>query len=107
AIGDLFAMNVKTARRFWEYLALSKQEEKTAGHLRREIVNRLTYLDEVGLSYLTLDRQTRTLSGGESQRINLAAALSSSLMATMYVIDEPTVGLHARDSERLLAVLPR
>ena len=78
-----------------------------SGHLRREIVNRLTYLDEVGLSYLTLDRQTRTLSGGESQRINLAAALGSSLTETMYVIDEPTVGLHARDSERLLAVLKR
>jgi excinuclease ABC subunit A len=107
AIGDLFAMNVKTARRFWEYLATSKQEEAVAGHLRREIVNRLTYLDEVGLSYLTLDRQTRTLSGGESQRINLAAALGSSLTETMYVIDEPTVGLHARDSERLLHVLRR
>ena len=107
AVGDLFAMNVKDARKFWEYLALSKQEQATAGHLRREIVNRLTYLDEVGLSYLTLDRQTRTLSGGESQRINLAAALGSSLTETMYVIDEPTVGLHARDSERLLAVLRR
>ncbi|HEX8172146.1 MAG TPA: excinuclease ABC subunit UvrA [Thermoanaerobaculia bacterium] len=107
AIGQLFAMDVKSARRFWEYLPLSKQEEATAGHLRREIVNRLVYLDEVGLSYLTLDRQTRTLSGGESQRINLAAALGSSLTETMYVIDEPTVGLHARDSERLLAVLRR
>ncbi len=106
-VGDLFAMNVKTARRFWEYLPMSKQEEAMAGHLRREIVNRLVYLDEVGLSYLTLDRQTRTLSGGESQRINLAAALGSSLTETMYVIDEPTVGLHARDSERLLAVLRR
>src|SRR5438270_5278660 len=107
AIGDLFAMDVKTARKFWEYLPLSKQEQAIAGHLRREIVNRLVYLDEVGLSYLTLDRQTRTLSGGESQRINLAAALGSSLTETMYVIDEPTVGLHARDSERLLAVLKR
>ncbi|HEX7829768.1 MAG TPA: excinuclease ABC subunit UvrA [Thermoanaerobaculia bacterium] len=106
-VGDLFAMNVKDARRFWEYLALSKYEESLAGHLRREIVNRLVYLDEVGLSYLTLDRQTRTLSGGESQRINLAAALGSSLTETMYVIDEPTVGLHARDSERLLTVLRR
>ena len=106
-IGQLFGMDVKTARRFWEYLALSKEEEALAGHLRREIVNRLVYLDEVGLSYLTLDRQTRTLSGGESQRINLAAALGSSLTETMYVIDEPTVGLHARDSERLLAVLRR
>jgi excinuclease ABC subunit A len=106
-IGELFAMDVKTARRFWEFMAMSKQEEATAGHLRREIVNRLVYLDEVGLSYLTLDRQTRTLSGGESQRINLAAALGSSLTETMYVIDEPTVGLHARDSERLLLVLGR
>jgi excinuclease ABC subunit A len=106
-ISELFAMDVKTARRFWEFLPMSKHEEKLAGHLRREIVNRLVYLDEVGLSYLTLDRQTRTLSGGESQRINLAAALGSSLTETMYVIDEPTVGLHARDSERLLAVLKR
>jgi excinuclease ABC subunit A len=106
-VGDFFAMSVKDARRFWEYLPMSKHEEKLAGHLRREIVNRLTYLDEVGLSYLTLERQTRTLSGGESQRINLAAALGSSLTETMYVIDEPTVGLHARDSERLLAVLRR
>ncbi|HEU4889411.1 MAG TPA: excinuclease ABC subunit UvrA [Thermoanaerobaculia bacterium] len=106
-IGELFAMDVKSARRFWEFMAMSKQEEAMAGHLRREIVNRLVYLDEVGLSYLTLDRQTRTLSGGESQRINLAAALGSSLTETMYVIDEPTVGLHARDSERLLLVLER
>ena len=106
-VGQIFAMNVKSARRFWELLPMSKQEEALAGHLRREIVNRLVYLDEVGLSYLTLDRQTRTLSGGESQRINLAAALGSSLTETMYVIDEPTVGLHARDSERLLTVLRR
>src|ERR1051325_5485290 len=107
AVSDLFALNVRTARRFWELLPMSKSEEALAGHLRREIVNRLVYLDEVGLSYLTLDRQTRTLSGGESQRIDLAAALGSSLTETMYVIDEPTVGLHARDSERLLAVLRR
>ncbi len=80
-IADLFAMDVKSARHFWEYLPMTKQEEAVAGHLRREIVNRLVYLDEVGLSYLTLDRQTRTLSGGESQRINLAAALGSSLTA--------------------------
>ena len=106
-IADLFGMDVKTARKFWEFLALSKQEESIAGHLRREILNRLVYLDEVGLSYLTLERQTRTLSGGESQRINLAAALGSSLTETLYVIDEPTVGLHARDSERLLKVLRR
>jgi len=106
-ICDLFAMNVGQARRFWEFVPLTREEEARAGHLRREILNRLIYLDEVGLSYLTLDRQTRTLSGGESQRINLAAALGSSLTETLYVVDEPTVGLHARDSERLLAVLRR
>ena len=106
-VAEIFRMNVRDARRFWEYLPLTKREEEIAGHLRRDIVNRLVYLDEVGLSYLTLDRQTRTLSGGESQRINLAAALGSGLTETMYVIDEPTVGLHARDSERLLAVLRR
>ncbi|MCM2316070.1 MAG: excinuclease ABC subunit UvrA [Thermoanaerobaculia bacterium] len=104
---SLFSMNVGAARRFWEYLPLTKQEEAVAGHLRREVLNRLVYLDEVGLSYLTLDRQTRTLSGGEAQRINLAAALGSGLTETLYVIDEPTVGLHARDSSRLLTVLHR
>ncbi|MGA7615797.1 MAG: excinuclease ABC subunit UvrA [Thermoanaerobaculia bacterium] len=107
SVADLFAMNVGAARHFWEYLPLSESEEKIAGHLRREILNRLIYLDEVGLSYLTLDRQTRTLSGGEAQRINLASALGSALTETLYVIDEPTVGLHARDSERLLSVLYR
>jgi excinuclease ABC subunit A len=106
-IADLFGMNVGEARRFWEYLPLTREEEARAGHLRREILNRLVYLDEVGLHYLTLDRQTRTLSGGEAQRINLAAALGSSLTDTMYVVDEPTVGLHARDSGRLLHVLRR
>jgi excinuclease ABC subunit A len=106
-IADLFAMNIGEARRWWEYLPLSKKEEELAGHLRREILNRLLYLDEVGLTYLTLDRQTRTLSGGESQRINLAAALGSGLTETLYVIDEPTVGLHPRDSGRLLKVLQR
>jgi excinuclease ABC subunit A len=104
-IANVLQMNVRTARKFWEFLPMSKQEEAIAGHLRRDILNRLVYLDEVGLSYLTLDRQTRTLSGGESQRINLAAALGSGLTETLYVIDEPTVGLHARDSDRLLAIL--
>jgi excinuclease ABC subunit A len=73
--------------------------------LLREIRNRLVYLDDVGLDYLTLDRQTRTLSGGESQRINLASALGSSLTNTLYVLDEPTVGLHTRDTQRLVGIL--
>jgi excinuclease ABC subunit A len=106
-VASLFSMNVGAARRFWEYLPMTKHEEEVAGHLRREVLNRLVYLDEVGLTYLTLDRQTRTLSGGEAQRINLAAALGSGLTETLYVIDEPTVGLHARDSSRLLTVLHR
>jgi len=106
-VADLFSMNIVAARQFWEYLPLTHREQQIAGHLRREILNRLTYLDEVGLGYLTLDRQTRTLSGGEAQRINLAAALGSALTDTLYVIDEPTIGLHARDSERLLSVIRR
>ena len=71
----------------------------------RELDNRVGYLIEVGLGYLTLERQARTLSGGEAQRIHLASALGSVLVGTLYALDEPTVGLHAADARRLLAVL--
>ena len=71
----------------------------------RELKNRVGYLDEVGLGYLTLERQARTLSGGEAQRIHLASALGSLLIGTLYALDEPTVGLHASDARRLLGVL--
>ena len=80
-------------------------EEKIAKHILVELVNRLTFLMEVGLGYLTLNRSSRTLSGGESQRINLAASLGSSLVGSLYVLDEPSIGLHPRDTKQLISVL--
>ena len=86
---------------------LSPQEQQIAAPILRELRARLGFLDDVGLGYLTLQRQTRTLSGGESQRIGLANSLGSSLVDTLYVLDEPTVGLHPRDTDRLLDLLRR
>lgn len=107
-IAELWAKSVKDLRRWFnEELALTPIEAQTAQLLLREIRSRLDYLMEVGLGYLTLDRQTRTLSGGESQRINLATALGSALTETLYVLDEPTVGLHPRDTHRLIGILKR
>ena len=104
-IADLALEPVKDLRAWFDALGLGAQDEEKAAVLLREIRSRLAYLDDVGLAYLTLDRQTRSLSGGESQRINLASALGSSLTNTLYVLDEPTVGLHARDTHRLLGIL--
>ena len=105
SIADLATEPVKDLRRWFDGLALGPEDEARAAVLLREIRSRLAYLDDVGLSYLTLDRQTRSLSGGESQRIGLAAALGSSLTNTLYVLDEPTVGLHTRDTRRLIGIL--
>ncbi|MBN2200159.1 MAG: excinuclease ABC subunit UvrA [Candidatus Aminicenantes bacterium] len=104
-IGRVAQMTVEEAHAFFTALALKPFEEKVAGRLRAEIVGRLRFLLEVGLDYLTLDRMTFTLSGGEAQRINLAAALGSSLVGALFVLDEPSVGLHARDNDRLTAIL--
>ncbi|MBE3069434.1 MAG: excinuclease ABC subunit A, partial [Planctomycetes bacterium] len=104
-LADLAVLPVKDLRAWFDALRLTSYDEERAAVLLREIRNRLAYLDDVGLDYLTLDRQTRTLSGGESQRINLASALGSSLTNTLYVLDEPTVGLHARDTRRLVGIL--
>jgi len=104
-LSDLVVMPVKGLRAWFDALSLGPADAEKAAVLLREIRSRLAYLDDVGLNYLTLDRQTRTLSGGESQRINLASALGSSLTNTLYVLDEPTVGLHARDTHRLLGIL--
>ena len=104
-LAELVLLPVKDLRKWFETLRLGSEDEKKAAVLLREIRNRLAYLDDVGLDYLTLDRQTRTLSGGESQRINLASALGSSLTNTLYVLDEPTVGLHTRDTQRLIGIL--
>lgn len=90
-----------------EALALSEMEARIAENILRELKGRLSFLVEVGLGYLTLDRQTRTLSGGEAQRINLANSLGSSLVDALYVLDEPTIGLHPRDTRALLSLLER
>jgi excinuclease ABC subunit A len=104
-IADLCGLCVKDLRPFFDALTLPGEAGQKAKILLEEIRSRLAYLEDVGLGYLTLDRQSRTLSGGESQRINLASALGSSLTSTLYVLDEPTVGLHPRDSQRLLKIL--
>jgi excinuclease ABC subunit A len=104
-IASLNAESIAELRRYFDALRLPPRDEQAAERLLMEIRSRLHYLDDVGLGYLTLNRQTRTLSGGESQRINLSAALGSGLTETLYVLDEPTVGLHPRDTDRLLRIL--
>ncbi|MEN9347730.1 MAG: excinuclease subunit UvrA [Bacteroidota bacterium] len=90
---------------FFKSLKLNAHEQKVAQRLLLEITNRLSYLGDVGLEYLTLNRLSNTLSGGESQRINLATSLGSSLVGSMYILDEPSIGLHPRDTDRLIGVL--
>jgi len=102
---ELLELPVPELHRFFDRLKLRPAEEEAAHSVLREIHGRLQYLEDVGLSYLTLSRETRTLSGGEAQRINLTSALGSSLTNTLYVLDEPTVGLHAVDTHRLLDIL--
>ncbi len=96
---------VRQAQAFFATLALSEKEQAVADKVLREITRRLSFLSNVGLDYLTLDRLSSTLSGGESQRINLATSLGSALVGTLYVLDEPSIGLHSRDNERLLNIL--
>ncbi len=104
-ISELVDIPVKHLITFFASLSLSEYDQKVAKRLLIEISNRLRFLDEVGLSYLTLNRNSATLSGGESQRINLATSLGSSLVGSMYILDEPSIGLHPKDTERLIGVL--
>ena len=104
-IDAVCALTVKAAARFFEALALTEKEAAVADKILREIRRRLGFLADVGLDYLTLDRLSSTLSGGESQRINLATSLGSALVDTLYVLDEPSIGLHPRDNARLIAIL--
>ncbi|MDE5714418.1 MAG: excinuclease ABC subunit UvrA, partial [Muribaculaceae bacterium] len=106
-ITDLVKMPVNKLRELFLNINLSETDRQIAKRLITEINNRLEFLDEVGLGYLTLDRLSSTLSGGESQRINLATSLGSSLVGSLYILDEPSIGLHSRDTRRLLAVLRR
>ena len=105
SIADVVQMSVRDLPAWLKSLSRDREIEARGGVLLRELQNRIGYLNEVGLRYLTLDRQARTLSGGEAQRIHLASALGSLLSHTLYALDEPTVGLHATDSRRLLGVL--
>lgn len=105
SISDLVLMPVREVVEFFESITLSEHEQKIARRILTEIVNRLNYLDQVGLGYLTLNRLTNTLSGGEFQRIKLATSLGSALVGSMYILDEPSIGLHPRDTGRLIQVL--
>jgi excinuclease ABC subunit A len=104
-IDTVSALTVKEAQQFFDTLSLSEKETTVAEKILREIRRRLSFLSDVGLDYLTLDRLSSTLSGGESQRINLATSLGSALVGTLYVLDEPSIGLHSRDNQRLLDIL--
>lgn len=106
-IHDLLIMPVDELHPFFKNLRLTEHDYKIASRLITEITNRLQYLNDVGLGYLTLNRLSNTLSGGESQRINLATSLGSNLVGSMYILDEPSIGLHPRDTHRLLNVLKK
>ena len=105
SISDLVELPIEELQVFFKELKLNNYEQEVAKRLLLEINNRLQFLADVGLGYLTLNRKSNTLSGGESQRINLATSLGSSLVGSMYILDEPSIGLHPRDTERLIGVL--
>lgn len=108
SIMELTAMPVSELKTFFqEFKYSSDYEREVASRLVKELANRVALLDDVGLGYLTLDRSTSTLSGGEAQRINLATSLGSSLVGSLYVLDEPSIGLHSRDTQNLIRVLRR
>jgi excinuclease ABC subunit A len=104
-IRDVCCMTIEAASKFFEAVELTVQEAGIAERLLQEIRERLRFLNEVGLEYLTLDRLASTLSGGEAQRIQLATSLGSRLVGTLYVLDEPSIGLHSRDTHRLIKIL--
>lgn len=105
SITDLVLMPIEDTLAFFRNLQLTEHEAKVANRLLKEITSRLEFMDQVGLGYLTLNRLTSTLSGGEYQRIKLATSLGSALVGSMYILDEPSIGLHPRDTDRLVGVL--
>ena len=107
SITDLATMSISSLKEFFTNLKLSESESSIAERLLVEIRNRIDFLMEVGLGYLTLNRASNTLSGGEAQRINLATSLGSSLVGSTYILDEPSIGLHSRDTQQLIKVLRR
>ncbi len=104
-IVDITAMSIEQAQNFFNDLKLSPKEQEISGVVLREITERISFMNNVGIEYLTLDRRANTLSGGEAQRIRLASQLGSGLVGALYVLDEPTIGLHQRDNDRLIETL--
>ncbi|MCD6408587.1 excinuclease ABC subunit UvrA [bacterium] len=105
SIKDVVEMSIEEAERFFLNLKLTERERMIASQILKEIINRLNFLKEVGLEYLTLDRMTHTLSGGEAERIRLATQIGSGLVGVIYILDEPTIGLHQRDNIKLINTL--
>ena len=105
SVHDLTAVSIKEALEFFRSLELSETEKQITRQILKEITSRLDFMVSVGLDYLTLDRKSATISGGEAQRIRLATQIGSSLMGVLYILDEPTIGLHQRDNERLISTL--
>jgi excinuclease ABC subunit A len=105
SVSEILLLPVTRALEFFKEIKLSEHDQKVAQRLLTEIITRLQFLEDVGLGYLSLNRQSSGLSGGESQRINLATSLGSSLVGSMYILDEPSIGLHPRDTQRLIRVL--
>lgn len=105
SVVDIVLMPLSTIQQFFDELDLSETDKKISKRLLAEVISRVLYLNNVGLGYLTLNRLSNTLSGGESQRINLATSLGSSLVGSVYVLDEPSIGLHPRDTNKLIEVL--
>ena len=105
SIYDLVSLPIEHSLKFFEDLQLSEYDLQIGERILKEIIKRLKFLNDVGIGYLTMDRLSSTLSGGETQRINLATSLGSSLVGTLYVLDEPTIGLHPRDNNRLIQLL--
>jgi excinuclease ABC subunit A len=106
-LSEVILMSIDQATEYFNQLTLSVQHQKIADRMLREITSRLSFLQHVGLGYLSLNRLSNTLSGGESQRINLATSLGSSLVGSLYILDEPSIGLHSRDTEKLIGVLTK
>src|SRR3989304_3406997 len=105
SIDEIVRLPIEKSLDFFNNLTLTEYEQKIADRVLQEIIKRLTFLNNVGIGYLTMDRLSRTLSGGETQRINLATSIGSSLVGTLYVLDDPTIGLHPRDNIRLIKLL--
>ncbi|MGB1318984.1 MAG: excinuclease ABC subunit A, partial [Flavobacteriales bacterium] len=107
SLSDLVLIPISELAEFFNKLKLTKTEQEISKRILKEVTSRLGYMKDVGLGYLNLNRQSATLSGGEAQRIHLASSLGSSLVGSMYILDEPSIGLHPKDTERLISILKR